>query len=475
MIDSPGRILVVDDELDWQRMMAGHLRRKGYQVETCGDGVQAMDYFNQDGGFDVVVADLMMPGMSGIDLIEKAREKYPELVFIVISGAGTIESAISSMRQGGAFDYLTKPLETLEDLSLAVRRAVDHRRLRNERERLQAEIRRERERLQAVIEHTRDALVAVESDGAISVANPAAVELFGRELVGLDAEDVLPAAFAALIDDWKALAAGSPIVSELHWPSGSVHMISLGPYPAETSESAAGLLLLLRNVTRFRELQRMKMRLLTRAAMEARQPLMDAFATLIDLNERPESTNEAMTSLLERQMQKLSRIRSWTDDLLRFTELETGPQDDEEVGAIGPILAGLPDSIDQALLDDKHLTIEVEADAGLDYPVARATFVDLLSALLHAAAWRMEPGNAIRLLGRRREHGVWIEVVDQAPAIAADDRARLFEEFVDAAADRLEGIGLNLAMARSLVEALNGQLWIQSGKEVGNRAIISLA
>lgn len=475
MTEHSGRILVVDDEIDWQRMLASHLRRKGYDVETCGDGASALDHFSKNGEFDVVVADLMMPGMSGLDLIEQARERYPDLVFVVISGAGTIESAINSMRQGGAYDYLTKPLETLEDLSIAVRRAVEHRRLRRERERLQAQVRRERERLQAVIEHARDALLAVESDGSISVANPAAEELFGDELVGSPVEQKLPTPLAAMIDDWRTLAGGNPIVSEIHWPSDSVHMASLGPYPAESGEESGGLLLLLRNVTRFRQLQRMKMRLMTRAALEARGPLMDAFATLIDLNERPEASNEAMTSLLERQMQKLSRIRTWTDDLLRFTELESDPRPGQDGASIAVLLNDVPGALEQTLLDDKHLTVEINVPDGLEYEVARDPFLDLVGTLVHAAAWRIQPGEVIELKASSRDHGVWVEVIDRAPPLVDDQRARLFEDFVDAAAERLEGIGLNLAMARSLVESLNGQLWIQSQKGAGNRAIISLA
>lgn len=475
MSDAPGRVLVVDDELDWQRMMAGHLKRKGYEVDTCGDGAQALEQFQSNGDYDVVVADLMMPGMSGLDLIQEAREKYPELIFVVISGAGTIESAIASMRQGGAFDYLTKPLDTLEDLSLAVGRAVQHRRLLAERERLQAQVRRERERLQAVIENARDALIAVESDGRISVANPAAEELFGKELVGTPVEQGLPRILAALLDDWHSLADGAAIVTEVHWPDNAVHMISLGPYPSESGDEQAGLLLSLRDVTRFRGLQRMKMRLLARAGLEARRPLMDAFATVVELNERPEASNEAMTSLIERQLKKLSRIRAWSDDLLRFTELESGPAEESKPAQLSDLLDAALEEVPQTLLDDKQIAVEVQMVGTLDYDTDRRGFLDLLAALMHAAAWRMQPGETIRLRGSQREHGVWVEVLDVAPPLVDDSRVRLFEDFVNAAGGTLEGIGLNLATAKALAEKLRGQLWIQSELEGGNRAIISLA
>jgi DNA-binding NtrC family response regulator len=101
--------------------------------------------------YAVVVTDLMMPGMDGIEFLRRAKEHDAALEVIVVSGAGTLESAISSMRQSGAFDYLPKPLDQISDLSLAVERASEYRRIRLEREQLLAQVTAERERLRSVI------------------------------------------------------------------------------------------------------------------------------------------------------------------------------------------------------------------------------------------------------------------------------------------------------------------------------------
>src|SRR3972149_11194742 len=123
------RVLVVDDDDSLLNMMLLHLKRRGY------DGVQALEALQASGpgSFAVLVTDLMMPRMNGQTLLHEAHRLDPYLEGIMITAAATVESAIGVMRDESAFDYLLKPLETINELSVAVSRAADHRRLRLER------------------------------------------------------------------------------------------------------------------------------------------------------------------------------------------------------------------------------------------------------------------------------------------------------------------------------------------------------
>ena len=157
---NPYRVLVADDDPDYLRLMSGHLRKRGYEVETAENGVQALERMGKAPAFDVLVTDLMMPGMDGYELLRSARALDPRIEVVVISGVGSLESAISSMRENGAYDYLTKPLEKVTDLSLAVERAASHRQLVVERERLQAQIEEERHRLHNLVANASDAILS---------------------------------------------------------------------------------------------------------------------------------------------------------------------------------------------------------------------------------------------------------------------------------------------------------------------------
>src|SRR5688572_11305699 len=105
---SQGRILVVDDEVNARTALGELLRAEGYVVEIAADGFKGLGKL-EDFSPDVVVTDLRMPGLSGVELMEKVRERDPECVVVVMTAHGAIESAVQAMRQGAA-DYLTKPL-----------------------------------------------------------------------------------------------------------------------------------------------------------------------------------------------------------------------------------------------------------------------------------------------------------------------------------------------------------------------------
>src|SRR5262249_46631498 len=123
------RILIVDDEANARTALAELLRDEGYAVETAADGFKALPKLDEFAP-DVVVTDLKMPGLSGLELMEKVRERDTGCVVIVMTAFGAIESAVQAMRQGAA-DYLTKPVN-LEELSLVLKRELERKRLRME-------------------------------------------------------------------------------------------------------------------------------------------------------------------------------------------------------------------------------------------------------------------------------------------------------------------------------------------------------
>jgi len=114
-------ILVVDDEPVVQDAVRWLLRAQGYDVDTAGSGEDALSRIAQH-EFDVVVSDIKMPGLNGLDVLERSRALKPNLSVILMTAYASLETAIEALRLGAA-DYLRKPFE-LEDLTLSVERAL---------------------------------------------------------------------------------------------------------------------------------------------------------------------------------------------------------------------------------------------------------------------------------------------------------------------------------------------------------------
>ncbi|MBL9106416.1 MAG: sigma-54-dependent Fis family transcriptional regulator [Myxococcales bacterium] len=133
-----GRILVVDDEPTARQGLEKLLRRKGYRVQAEADGEAALQAAAEFAP-DVVVTDLRMPKMDGIELLKQLRAQDRDVPVIVATAFGEVSSAVSAMR-AGADDYLTKPLE-IDELVLAIERAMERRALRSEAENLRRQLR----------------------------------------------------------------------------------------------------------------------------------------------------------------------------------------------------------------------------------------------------------------------------------------------------------------------------------------------
>ena len=91
------RILIVDDEIEYQRVCSYILSEKGYTVETCSNGIEALKKIESH-DFDLIMTDLKMPGIDGIELIQRVKAKLKELEIMVMTAFGTIESAVEAMR-----------------------------------------------------------------------------------------------------------------------------------------------------------------------------------------------------------------------------------------------------------------------------------------------------------------------------------------------------------------------------------------
>src|SRR5262244_2405915 len=124
------RILVVDDEEPIREIISSMLSAAGYKTRQAASGMEALAILNSTGEFELVLSDLMMAELDGIALLERAKEKYPDMPVIMVTAVHDISVALAAIRNG-AYDYLLKPFER-EQLLATVRRALENRRLKME-------------------------------------------------------------------------------------------------------------------------------------------------------------------------------------------------------------------------------------------------------------------------------------------------------------------------------------------------------
>jgi DNA-binding NtrC family response regulator len=132
------RILIVDDEEVLRDVLDAVLRREGFEVVMAASGEEALSILDADEYIDLVILDIMLPGISGIDTLRALRISNPSLPVIVITAFSSIDGAIEAMKFG-AFHYIPKPFKN-EEVVLTVNKALEQRRLSNENERLKAEL-----------------------------------------------------------------------------------------------------------------------------------------------------------------------------------------------------------------------------------------------------------------------------------------------------------------------------------------------
>ncbi|MCA9057424.1 MAG: sigma-54-dependent Fis family transcriptional regulator [Planctomycetaceae bacterium] len=132
-----GSLLVVDDDRYIQNAMADYLRSLGYRTETASTCTEAMERM-EEFPFEVVICDVNLPDHDGFNLLQWSRENTPETSVILLTGYGTIESAVEAIRMG-AFDYLTKPVID-DELRFSIERALSQRQLVSENKRLKAQL-----------------------------------------------------------------------------------------------------------------------------------------------------------------------------------------------------------------------------------------------------------------------------------------------------------------------------------------------
>jgi len=134
----PEKLLIVDDEPDMLKLLSMIIREKTpYEVTTTNNPLEALDFVKK-GGFDIVIADLKMPGLDGIELLDAVKRVDQDIPVIIITAYGTVESAAETIEKGG-FDFITKPFRK-EQILMTIDKALKWLRLQRENKMLREQL-----------------------------------------------------------------------------------------------------------------------------------------------------------------------------------------------------------------------------------------------------------------------------------------------------------------------------------------------
>ena len=209
------KVMIVEDESNLRLVLGKELQRLGYTVQAASDGEAALKLL-EEAGVDVLLSDINMPGISGVELLRRVRERANPPEVILLTGYATVETAVEAMKLG-AYDYLSKPYR-IGELDALVRSAIEKRRLRVENSRLRAQLARQSTtpEMVAVSPAMREALRLVErvapSEASVLIAGESGT---GKELIAQAIHRFSPRADGSFIDVNCAAIQESLIESEL--------------------------------------------------------------------------------------------------------------------------------------------------------------------------------------------------------------------------------------------------------------------
>lgn len=212
MDESRARVLVVDDEEPIRRIISMTLEAGGYHCVPASNGEEALEKA-ADEEFDLVLLDIKMPGMSGIELLPQLTFAHPDICVVMSTAVNSTQTAVEAMNLG-AYDYVLKPFD-ITDLRMKVERALERKRLLEENR--EYRLNQAREKYSALVENLAEAVIVIRQ-GAIAWCNERVEELLGyptQELVGREAMSLF-AEEAGVAGSWWEVEAAMEKGSRLH-------------------------------------------------------------------------------------------------------------------------------------------------------------------------------------------------------------------------------------------------------------------
>ncbi|HPG37764.1 MAG TPA: response regulator [bacterium] len=482
------KILIVDDDEISRIGCERILEVSDYKVDLAENGLDGLEKIKSS-DYDLVVTDLMMPKMGGMEFLQEIRKVDEKIVPIVITGYATIENAVDAVKMG-AYDYLAKPF-TPDEFRTKVERALEKRRLLLETEQLRQE--RDKNMLEHSIEKSRtltivncmsEGVIATNTAGQILLMNPAAVKMLrlkhhnviGKKVTGLLSNTDLEEKISAALK--KVTSCEILERFEVTTGEGRVLQPNITPIINEKGE-CIGTVAVLIDVTEEKKIEKMKADFLNLVSHELKAPLgaIEGYLNII-LDGVTAGQPEKEKSFISKSRDRAHELLDLVNDLLDLTRAER--KISAKVMSPVDVNTVLMDTFEFYKNEAKTKSINYTIDLTAALPKIRGNREELsrLFANLVSNAIKYTPAKGqVLITTESNEKQIYIAIKDTGIGMSKEDAAKVFDEFYragNAVAKKISGTGLGLAIAKKIVEEHNGYIEVESELEKGSTFTVIL-
>lgn len=486
----PTHILVIDDERDIREGCERILSRMDCKVFIASNGLEGLEIMDRE-SISIVLCDIKMPGIDGIEVLSRIRESQKETLVIMITGFATVETAIAAMKRG-AYDFVSKPF-TPDQLRIVVKRAIEKLRLtqetealRIERERNLADLGTEQSRIRTIIETLPNGVLVTNMMGQVVLLNPVAIKYLGIDPSRKTGDKINTyIQDKGLCDYILDISKGAYRVTddipsyEMALPEERYVLVQGRPVSGVGNE-CLGAVVNLSDITAMKVFDRLKSEFVAKVSHELRSPLSTIHEQLaLVIKDSAIGYSEDSQYMLGRAKEKTQALISLIGDLLDLSRIESGNEGQK------PIPVQIDEIIEKIV---EFLTVQAKRKqqellfrrSGPPVPsiLADPVAIESIFGNIITNAIKYTPDNGkILVTIEAHDHYLSISVKDTGFGMEKKHLTRIFEKFYrikDENTRFITGTGLGLPIVKSLVESLNGTISVDSELNKGTIFTVTL-
>jgi PAS domain S-box-containing protein len=472
-IEHTPRILVVDDEARIREACKLVLEECGYEISLASSGLQALERLPAE-HYDIILLDLMMPEMSGFEVLAKVKSLDPDTVVIVITGYATLEHSVDAMKKG-AFDFIPKPF-TPEHLRVTVSKAIDY-------TRALWDIADTRSRLRTMVNHISDGVMCTNHQHKVALANPAFLRMIGcpvQSMIGRDIEEFI--AIPRLLEMIsQALEMPESEFAELteemalngpDRPEEIILSIRCAPFRDRNGRNL-GVITVVHDITALKLMDRQKSQFVSTVSHEIQSPMNSVLMQLqVVLDGLAGEVTEKQRAILSRASEKINNLSSLAAELLNLARIESGLISLERESV--DMAAVIRDQVVFLLPRAESEAIRLEIDVPETLPpilANRQNMEEVLSNLITNAIKYSPGGGQVTVSAAAGNDYLCIRIQDTGLGIRPEDLNSIFQQFYrvkDEKTRYIHGTGLGLAIVKSILESHQGRIQVESQPGMGS-------
>lgn len=491
------KILVVDDDPFVREMLSDILESADYKVEKAENGADALERYRTVSDIGLIISDMNMPGMNGIELIRELRTLGTKIPIIILTANNEVNIAVEAIN-AGANDYQFKDENIQDTILISVRKCLEKHFIEQQNLDLMARLEDALAYMNAIIDNMADGLLVTDNDNRIVRANPAFLSMFR-----LQETNILNQQISAVcnkdLNDVTEMSSNSPdeiftsevLLSGERTGKAVATPIHKGPVSGSVNERI-GSVIIVRDITSEKEVDRMKTDFISTVSHELRTPLTSVigFAKIIkkkfddllvpQITSEDKKVQKAVTQISDNLniiVSEGERLTSLINDVLDIAKMEAGKVDWKNDPFFVAELIDRATAATTSLFEQKDLTLIKDIEN--EIPVVTGDMDKLIQVVINllSNAVKFTDSGSVICRAKKNSETIIVSVIDSGIGIADGDLPKVFEKFKqvgDTLTNKPKGTGLGLPICREIVEHHRGRIWVESEPGKGSTFSFSI-